>query len=328
MQVRRIPMDHLGEMQSTLPSRLRPFYAADVSGFSAILAGLICPGSLKSQGLQPSLTVQACGLLCGGTAVRISGRDMSVRHDLEELENRPFEVLAVVILEGTGYVEQSGKRLVFKSDDIVYRATNLPSAIHVVGDFDIFILRVSSTRFFGPYESERLNFAPTLVLSDSSTAKLLRTHLQNTLTVLGSSDSARVYYAEQALLAMLSETYFSNLHSSLDTPSGKRWNKILLCIEANYRNPDFSVEHVAEMLGLSKRSVHDVLKAHDTKYSHLLRAKRLSSAALDLQDEKLSHLAVSEIAYRNGFVDASHFSRAFRAQHGYPPGAARAKASA
>lgn len=45
-------------------------------------------------------------------------------------------------------------------------------------------------------------------------------------------------------------------------------------------------------------------------------ARRLEAVRADLCDPALRHRTISDLAFGWGFVDASHFSRAFRARYG------------
>ncbi len=53
---------------------------------------------------------------------------------------------------------------------------------------------------------------------------------------------------------------------------------------------------------------------------HIWR-RRLEQCAKDLCDPRRAGERIAEIAFRWGFGDASHFSRAFRQQFGCAPGA-------
>ena len=50
-----------------------------------------------------------------------------------------------------------------------------------------------------------------------------------------------------------------------------------------------------------------------------VRARRLELCRRDFLDPLLAHQSVSAIAAKRGFVDASHFSRLFRATYGQAP---------
>ncbi|MBK6678374.1 MAG: helix-turn-helix domain-containing protein [Rhodocyclaceae bacterium] len=56
--------------------------------------------------------------------------------------------------------------------------------------------------------------------------------------------------------------------------------------------------------------------------------RRLKAGREDLLDSAMSTLTICEIAYRRGFNDSAHFSRAFKERFGLSPGSLRVKGGA
>lgn len=90
-------------------------------------------------------------------------------------------------------------------------------------------------------------------------------------------------------------------------------------IEAHLADEDFTVDHLAEAVGLSRvhlyRRLQELIGASP---SALIRSIRVERAAQLLAQEAGS---VAEVAYGVGFKSVSHFSRVFREHHGHPPSA-------
>lgn len=81
--------------------------------------------------------------------------------------------------------------------------------------------------------------------------------------------------------------------------------------------PDFTVEAFAKEMRISRVQLFNKTKKHfSTSPSRLIRQARLEKAKLLLQNQQLN---VSEVAYRVGFVNASHFTKVFRKHFGKPP---------
>ncbi|HKL89396.1 MAG TPA: ATP-binding protein, partial [Salinibacter sp.] len=90
-----------------------------------------------------------------------------------------------------------------------------------------------------------------------------------------------------------------------------------LLIEIHLDDDAFSVEALAEEMGLSRVHLYRRLRALiDRSPSELIRSIRLERAAQLLA---LDAGAISEVAYGVGFKSVSHFSRAFREQYGQSP---------
>ena len=80
-----------------------------------------------------------------------------------------------------------------------------------------------------------------------------------------------------------------------------------------------SPQSVADAHGISKRYLHALFAAAGTTFSRELLEIRLQRAARLLRDAGFSRLSVSEIGWRCGFADSSHFARRFRNQFGKSP---------
>ncbi|MCB0597318.1 MAG: response regulator, partial [Phaeodactylibacter sp.] len=92
-------------------------------------------------------------------------------------------------------------------------------------------------------------------------------------------------------------------------------------VEANLEEPDFGVEQLSRELGLSRVQVYRKIKAlTDLSTSRYIHIARLDKAYGLLKNPELN---ISEVAYRVGFKDPSHFSRAFSQYFGMPPNETR-----
>ena len=87
-------------------------------------------------------------------------------------------------------------------------------------------------------------------------------------------------------------------------------------LESYVTEPDLSLELVADIAGLTPRSLQRLLKAHQSSYRQLLNAARLGYAKHQLQSNRQR---ISEISKRLGYSDASHFNRAFKKWTGSTP---------
>ena len=87
--------------------------------------------------------------------------------------------------------------------------------------------------------------------------------------------------------------------------------RIKSMVEEHLNDADLSVASIAEHLGLSSGHVHRLFKDEASSLSHYIWNKRLEACSRDLIDPRQGASSVGEIAYRRGFNDAAHFSRAF-----------------
>jgi AraC family transcriptional activator of tynA and feaB len=88
----------------------------------------------------------------------------------------------------------------------------------------------------------------------------------------------------------------------------------------NLHDADLSPQRVADHLGISVRTLHLRFSQIGETFGRWLRDSRLDACSLALRDPAQSAANISEIAYRWGFNDLSHFNKAFRERFGRTPG--------
>lgn len=120
--------------------------------------------------------------------------------------------------------------------------------------------------------------------------------------------------------------YSNNLHKigdnasfdSLEQEFVRKMNKI---IDSNLDNSNFTVEHLAEELGVSRVQLYRKVKAMmGISISDYIANFRLEQAKAALTNMRLS---ISEVAYNCGFSSPNYFSTAFKNKYGLTPAAFR-----
>ncbi len=89
-------------------------------------------------------------------------------------------------------------------------------------------------------------------------------------------------------------------------------------------DPELDPASLAAALGIAPRSLHRLFASESQTLMRWVLSQRLETCRRDLQDPALAHRSVSDIALGRGFVDLSHFSRAFRQRYGMLPSELRA----
>jgi AraC family transcriptional regulator, positive regulator of tynA and feaB len=93
----------------------------------------------------------------------------------------------------------------------------------------------------------------------------------------------------------------------------------------NLDGVDLSPRAIAAANGVSVRQLHRVFSATGTTVSQYVRRLRLARCAAELRIVSGSTEGITVIAFRWGFNDSAHFSKAFRAEFGQSPRAYRAQ---
>ena len=97
---------------------------------------------------------------------------------------------------------------------------------------------------------------------------------------------------------------------------------------AQLRNPELSVELIAQAACLSPRQVHRLFADEELSLMRWVWAQRLENCYRELQNSNGTPRSISDIAYAWGFNDQAHFSRAFRKHFGFSPRQVRMRAAA
>jgi AraC-like DNA-binding protein len=91
-------------------------------------------------------------------------------------------------------------------------------------------------------------------------------------------------------------------------------------IEDRLDDPELSPERIAAAHHISLRYLYRIFEAQQTTVGSWIRTRRLEHCRRDLCDPALLRRPVSAIGCRWGFVDATHFTRAFKREYGVTPG--------
>jgi len=105
------------------------------------------------------------------------------------------------------------------------------------------------------------------------------------------------------------------------------FRRTLLYLETHFEDSELTPEKVAKANGISMRYLHSLFHHSGTSVSRWLWERRLKAAREDLLNPNLSHLRISEIAFRRGFNDPAHFSRTFRSRFDTSPSELRRTAA-
>lgn len=111
---------------------------------------------------------------------------------------------------------------------------------------------------------------------------------------------------------------YENKTTSMYTDLDKEFLKnIITIIHENLNNSDFTVEILADNIGMHRRTLLRKFKALTGKSpAEIIKHTKMSEAAKLIKDNKLR---VNEVAFMVGYEDTNRFSKAFKQFHGVPP---------
>jgi AraC family transcriptional regulator, positive regulator of tynA and feaB len=165
-----------------------------------------------------------------------------------------------------------------------------------------------------------------LTVPDSSAARLLARYLDALAEEIPTLDAATTAVAVDVVLDLLRAAVEPHMPAARTARREALRARARRYIRANLRDPGLGPAAVASALAVSLRTLHGSFADSGESVAGLIRSARLARSREDL--ESGSGDSISEIAYRWGFSEPTHFSHVFRRAFGMTPREARAAALA
>ncbi len=234
---------------------------------------------------------------------------------------------AVLLLSGNYRLEQNGREVLLQPGDMtIYDATR-PHQIHCyreasnliylaipraklrnrVADIDrCTALRIPGTNGIGFVAA---NFMHTF----ATQADQLQTHEFSSL------------FDQTLDLLALAVTSVRPVNVNLSRSRAASINTIKTFIEQNLQNTGLDTYYIAQHAGLSARYINKLFEEEGTSLIRYVWKRRLENCSKDIKNPVYTNQRMSDIAFRWGFNDAAHFSRAFKKQFGSSPSEYKSK---
>ncbi|MER5963558.1 helix-turn-helix domain-containing protein [Streptomyces sp. NPDC002057] len=260
--------------------------------------------------------------------VRVSDLEadaQSVGRTETHVSTHPDPFVAFAIQErGTAVLVQGGRRAVAGPGELFVWDTARPYTLSHPTSFAARIVRLPR-RAAGLTEADLRAVTGTVIGTAEGLGGALRT-LLTSLVAAGEPRSAAI--ADMSAESVVN--LFRALVAECGEPSdGRRTDggagrghllaRIRAHIDDHLADPDLSPGTVARAHHISVRYLHRLFEAEGITVARFIRRRRLEQCARELARRSVSPPTVSSIAQRWGFVNAAHFSRTFRAEHGHSP---------
>ena len=146
----------------------------------------------------------------------------------------------------------------------------------------------------------------------SEFADLTRSHLLRLANTHNDLSEGEVSLLTDNLCNLLALSFARQ--TSADQWLAPQLPEILAFCRQNLGDPDLSPHMVAARFRISVRTLHSRFEHVDPTFSRWVIANRIEAIRVALRDPGQRDMSISEIAYRWGFSDLSHFNKLFRAR--------------
>jgi AraC-like DNA-binding protein len=96
-------------------------------------------------------------------------------------------------------------------------------------------------------------------------------------------------------------------------------DRIKAYIGAHLRDPELSIDRIAEAMNCTKRYIHKMFQSEGTSVSESILRMRLTRCREDLRNPARSRSSITDIAYSWGFNNPAHFSKVFKDEFNVSP---------
>ena len=243
------------------------------------------------------------------------------RKGLDDVRTAPQSVVGMqLVRRGSISRETQGDRVMSRPGDVGLWASWDPVEIEVYDRFAKRTLIIPLERMMAA--SPRLMAANTLPeLHNIGATHLLVRYLDLITAELPSLDAAAAAAAGDAALELLRSAIESGIPTSKAAKRQAMRTEIRRYVRSHLQDPLLDPGSIASAHAMSVRVLHTLFEDSGESVGGLIRRERLARCWDDL--ERPTGGAVTEIAFRWGFKDSAHFSRAFKREFGISPSEVR-----
>ncbi|WP_428242382.1 helix-turn-helix domain-containing protein [Gynuella sp.] len=196
----------------------------------------------------------------------------------------------------------------------------------VAGDFEGLILRVPKSKL-SQFLKHPEDYGGRIIPVSHSMGLLTSNFIKTLASQLGNIQPDTATSIVDNFLQLLA-TSLQSIYKQKPVDQTTALKNILLSqikeyIESQLHNVFMTPPQIARNFGISLRSLYLLFEQDEQTPSRYILNKRLSHCYHALQNIEYIRLNITEIAFKYGFNDASHFCKAFKKKYGLSPRAIR-----
>lgn len=223
--------------------------------------------------------------------------------------------------QGQAVISQDGRDALMSPGDFAMYDSTRPYALQFEDDFEEIVLKLRGEQMRSLVHNAE-GLTATTVSGRTGAGRLLMS-MMNALrsevaTLPPASAGAVANGVVSVMLAGLQSLPACKI-ADLSSMNAYHVARIKQRIDARLQDPSLSIESIAAELDVSVGHLYRLFKSEPLSPSQYLWQRRLDACSRELLDPRRATASVAEIAFKWGFNDAAHFSRAFRHRFGSSP---------
>jgi len=245
--------------------------------------------------------------------------DTVIKTNINNLnDNRPIFIITQI--KGRSIIGNDFSEVQLDQGDIVILDSTYQSASKNSGSvrqLKIIIERDTLERY-----CEELDIPKLLYVSATSVfGVLLGSFLKQVYAYSGELIEYSTGLLQDSIASLVATIIYNNAKKEEKSNSSKAITILSVknYIESHAGDGNLSPVTIANHFNCSTRTIYRILSEEETSISRYIMRVRLERCREIINDKNYSHMSITEIAFRWGFADASHFSRCFKRQFGMPP---------
>ena len=156
------------------------------------------------------------------------------------------------------------------------------------------------------------DYSGIIIPENSGVGSLLASHINNLEKHMWQLATEDMTAMMEPTMAIMAAAFGSYVNITPNTMRHMTLNRIKKYIGANLQDPSLTPTKIAEAHKITPRYLHMLFADQETTVGRWINSRRLDRCKDDLIKSIVTHQSVSEIAYKWGFNDPSHFSRSFK----------------
>lgn len=238
----------------------------------------------------------------------------------EPWRNAQDAYFAVLLLSGRYRMTQNGREACLQPGDMTIYDATLAHRVQCPDDFSKLIVAIPRDVF--RQHIAGLDQCMALRIQGHAGSGLIAAHFLRALAgQIGQLNSEEFAALSEHALDLLALAIASVRPAKIALSGGRAmaFNRIKAFIEQNLQDTGLDTAMVSRFSGLSARAINALFAGENTSLMRYVWKRRLEHCRGDMLNPLYAGRQLSEIAFRWGFNEAAHFSRAFKRQFGCAP---------